>query len=313
MAPHMQMDIALMFDHWDIIAMKIGEILASDPNDAHANFAKVMYGAQKVLPGIVEADVEMAYENLKANAPLVAKMVDRSLANIEMTWRHEFMSLFHTKGKKVCGSFMRSKKMRKLFAKFNCVKIPNGFNPDDLTILIFGANNDNILNARVATAKLLADRYPNAQILATGGALNTEKAEGDLIVEKMPGYEDRIFVDRLARDTIGNSIAIADFMTANYTENLFVVSSTFHVVRGASALRGVLMSRNMSPNIYLVGAGNHVQTTFVTGTEKTKENQEWIDTAYGGGGRFKAIEIPMTYRDYARGANLFTYCDFQAL
>ena len=147
-------------------------------------------------------------------------------------------------------------------------------------------------------------------ILATGGALDTDRAEGDLILEAMPEYADRIVVDRQARDTIGNSLAIADYLEENDVGNLLIVTSTSHLPRSAGALRGVLQRRGMHPKTYLVGAGNNVQAPY---GEWSQENADWLEIAYGGTGRFRAIEIPMTNRDFARGAGLFTMCDFAML
>lgn len=152
--------------------------------------------------------------------------------------------------------------------------------------------------------------YPEATILATGGALETDLAEGDLIKAALPEYADRIVVDRGARDTIGNSLAIAEYLQENQIDNLLIVTSTYHLPRATMALRGVLQRNELYPKTYMVGAGNHVQASLGSWSD---ENQAWLETAYGGGGRFRAIEIPMTNRDFARGAGLFTLCDFEEL
>ena len=64
------------------------------------------------------------------------------------------------------------------------------------------------------------------------------------------------------------------------------------------------------PKTYLVASGNNVNSPPGTWSE---EDQAWLETDYGGTGRFRAIEFPMTYREFSRGAGYFTMCDFNAL
>jgi len=318
-AKHMAIDVALMFDHWGVVAHYVQEILAEDPNDAHALFVKAMYGFKDVLPGVAKADVPAIVEKLMDVAPKTAKMVDRALADVTMLWEHEFQTPFYGPSdsglKDMCETGMGNfSDVTGLFSRFECVALPEDFHPKNVGILIFGANNDVLLDVRIHAATMLASKFPDAPIIATGGNLGTfDRAEGDLILERMTGQgvkEERIIVDRLARDTIGNSLAIATYLEENSIDNLLVVTSTFHGPRATAALRGVLQRADLHPRTYMVLAGNNLQAN--RGTWNA-DNQAWLNTAYGGGGRFRAIEIPMTNRDFARGAGLFTQCDFEEL
>ena len=111
------------------------------------------------------------------------------------------------------------------------------------------------LDARINATRAIAERYPQATIIASGGALATEKTEGDLIYDALPDYQDRIVVDSMARDTIGNAIFVADWLKENDIGNLLILTSTWHVVRASVALRGVLAREGMHPKTYLVASG----------------------------------------------------------
>jgi len=308
---HMQIDIALMFDHWDIVDKAIGDILATNPDDVHALFVKAMYGFEGVLPNVDPPEVLGIIAHLDIVSPNAAKLVDRTLAEVKRVWFKEFLHPLYGPDKYICEIGMDGDVTGMLFNNFECKAIAEEFHPSKIAILVFGANNENIINARVAVAKNLADRFPHAVILATGGALDTDRAEGDLILEAMPEYADRIIVDRQARDTIGNSLAIAEYLKQNDIDILLSVSSTFHLTRATMALRGVLQRKGLQDTkSYMVGAGNHVQALFPD--EWNQDNQDWLEIS-NGGGRFCTNEIPMTNRDFARGAGYFTMCDFETL
>lgn len=87
-----------------------------------------------------------------------------------------------------------------------------------------------------------------------------------------------------------------------------VEAAMVHLERVAPKTAG-LVDRALA-DVKMVADVNHVQASLGTWSD---ENQAWLETAYGGGGRFRAIEIPMTNRDFARGAGLFTLCDFEEL
>lgn len=303
-----------MFDHWDIIDQKVNEILEINPDDPHALFVKAMYGFEGVLPTNTPEMAVEAIAKLYEVAPATARMVDRALADVKMTWFNEFLHPLTTSedDKDVCAIGMNFTYTDQLFPTFSCELIPEQYDPRELAIVVFGANHPVLLDARIDTARKLAERYPQAKIVATGGALGAlDRAEGDLILEGMPEHADRITVDRGARDTIGNSLALAEFLRENDgVANLLLVSSSFHLPRATMAVRGVLQRLDMHPRTYMVAAGNNLQAELGTWNE---ENQAWLETAYGGGGRFRVIEIPMTNRDFARGAGLFTMCDFMDL
>ena len=56
--------------------------------------------------------------------------------------------------------FDTSPALREDYPNFECEPIPASFNPEKLAILIFGANNEANLAARVHTGKILAAMYP---------------------------------------------------------------------------------------------------------------------------------------------------------
>jgi len=207
---------------------------------------------------------------------------------------------------------MNSTTLSELFPNFMCEDIPEVYDPRELAVVVFGAAEGYALDARIEATRALAERYPQMTIIATGDALATEKTEGDLIIyDALPEYQDRIVVDPKARDTIGNALFVADWLKENdHVGNLLILTSTWHVVRASVALRGVLKREGMYPKTYLVASGNNVNSPPGTWSE---EDQAWLETDYGGTGRFRAIEFPMTYREFSRGAGYFTMCDFNAL
>lgn len=292
----------------------MNEILEITPNDPHALFVKALYGFEGVLPSVNPEDVPAVVQKLEEVAPETAKAVDRALADVKMVWHHEFLHPFvpglTQEWKDHCEIGMNSENIRELFPTFECEFVPEQFNPSSLAIIAFGASGGNVLDARIEAVREFAALYPQAKILATGGALETDRAEGDLILEALPEYADRIVVDRNARDTIGNCLAISEYLLENDIGNIFSLTSTFHSPRALMACRGVFHRMGINARTYMVAAGNNVQAPLGNWTE---ENQAWLETAYGGTGRFRAIEIPMTNRDFSRGAGLFTMCDFEDL
>eukprot|EP00751_Fragilariopsis_kerguelensis_P044705 CAMPEP_0170999576 /NCGR_PEP_ID=MMETSP0736-20130129/14202_1 /TAXON_ID=186038 /ORGANISM="Fragilariopsis kerguelensis, Strain L26-C5" /LENGTH=583 /DNA_ID=CAMNT_0011426813 /DNA_START=175 /DNA_END=1926 /DNA_ORIENTATION=- len=311
-AKHMQIDIALGFDHWDIIDRNVNEILEEDPEDPHALFVQAVYGSEGVLPSVDPSEFPALLEYMYQTVPATAQRADQFYADHKMLWYYEFLHPFTTGTEyvDVCGQGMDGEVTGPLFPNFECVLIPDTFDPKSLVILVYGAAEGYPLEARIETTRQLGTLYPDAPIIATGAAVSTDKSEGDLIYEAIPEFQDRIIVDRSARDTIGNSIFVADWLAENEIENLFLISSTYHLARATIALRGVLQTKDLHPHIYLVGAGNNVQTPYM---EWSTENQAWLETDYSGNGRFIDIEIPVSYREYSRGAGMFTLCDFMAL
>lgn len=79
-----------MFDHWDIVSMKIAEILSVDPHNKMALFAKAVYGSEGVLAGVSEHDVKNAMISLRNADPNIFMAADNAIANKEMLWDYEF-------------------------------------------------------------------------------------------------------------------------------------------------------------------------------------------------------------------------------
>jgi hypothetical protein len=242
---HMAIDIALGFDHWDIIGRMIEEILAEDPNDPHALSVKAMYSNENVIPNVTVADVPTILDHMYEVVPKSARIVDQAIAEVTMIWNLEFLHPLTSISIEECGVGMDSEYLTELFPDFRCQDIPAYYNPRELAVVVFGASEGYALDARINATRALAKRYPQATIIASGGALATEKTEG----------EDRIVVDPMARDTIGNAIFVAGWLKENDIGNLFIVTSTWHIARATLALRGVLAREGMHPKTYLVATG----------------------------------------------------------
>jgi uncharacterized SAM-binding protein YcdF (DUF218 family) len=252
---HMAIDIALGFDHWDIIGRMIEEILAEDPDDPHALSVKAMYSNENVIPNVTVADVPSILDHMYQVVPNSARMVDQAIADVTMIWNLEFLHPLTSISIEECGVGMDSENLTELFPDFRCQDIPADYNPRELAVVVFGASEGYALDARINATRALAERYPQATIIASGGALATEKTEGDLIFDALPEYQDRIVVDPMARDTIGNAIFVAGWLKENDIGNLFIVTSTWHIARATLALRGVLAREGMHPKTYLVATG----------------------------------------------------------
>eukprot|EP00956_Cyclotella_meneghiniana_P045755 scaffold382928_cov89-Cyclotella_meneghiniana.AAC.1 len=203
---HMAIDIALIFYHWDIVIDNVEEILAEYPSDPHALAVKVMYGSEGALPGVSPKDIPAILDRMFEDVPRTARFVDRSIAEMTMTWDHEFLHPFTSISLEECAVGMNSTTMSEFFPNFICEHIPEAYNPRELAVVVFGAAEGYALDARIEATRVLAERYPQMTIIATGAALSTEKPEGEIIYDALPEYQDRIVVDTKARDTIGNAL-----------------------------------------------------------------------------------------------------------
>jgi hypothetical protein len=161
------------------------------------------------------ADVPSILDHMYKVVPNSARMVDQAIAEVTMIWNHEFLRPLTSNSIEECGVGMGSEYLIELFPDFRCQDIPADYNPRELAVIVFGASEGYALDARINATRALAERYPQATIIASGGALATKKTEGDLIFDALPEYQDRIVVDPMARDTIGNAIFVAGWHKEN--------------------------------------------------------------------------------------------------
>ena len=92
-----------------------------------------------------------------------------------MTWEHEFLHPLTSISPEECAVGMNSTTLSELFPNFMCEDIPEVYDPRELAVVVFGAAEGYALDARIEATRALAERYPQMTIIATGGALATEK------------------------------------------------------------------------------------------------------------------------------------------
>lgn len=136
------------------------------------------------------------------------------------------------------------------------------FNPD--VIAVFGEApridyqlSQSVLN-KVIKAKELLEIYPNAVILLSGGPVDQPISEAQTmknwLVENGVS-EEKIVMDELARDTVGNAIGMVDYLIENKLKNIVGISGFSHLPRGLANIYAYAQSKSYSINLEGVGTG----------------------------------------------------------
>lgn len=153
------------------------------------------------------------------------------------------------------------------------------------------------LMERIATAYDLAQAFPDAQIIASGGAVYSDKVEGDYIAEELvrrdAQLQGRIVVDRVARDTPGNVQFAVEWARQHATGGtLFLVGSDWQNPRFKAAVVGALETAGVSSTAVAVGAG------MAYNPGESLQDRLWVE------------KIAL-WRDLPRALGLFEACDFE--
>lgn len=115
------------------------------------------------------------------------------------------------------------------------------------------------LQTRLDKALEMANRFPEAIIIASGGAVRTPFPEAEVIATYLIENgisSDRILKDNLARDTVGNVISMVRIFKERSIKNVLVVATRVHAPRAQVTLRNAAESAGLHVTLSAVGGGN---------------------------------------------------------
>ncbi|MCQ6282840.1 ElyC/SanA/YdcF family protein [Bacillus sp. EB600] len=142
---------------------------------------------------------------------------------------------------------------------------------------------------RLTKAKEMADRFPNAKIVLSGGAVKTPYAEANVMRDWLVGQgvdPNRILIDDQARDTYGNAIGMVSIFEQNDLHNIIAVATVQHLPRAVTTLKA-----------YANRVGYPIKVDSAGGGEKPDPASQVSERKY-------------TYVTAARAAGLYELNDF---
>jgi len=150
---------------------------------------------------------------------------------------------------------------------------------------------------RIDAALKLAHVFPQARIIASGGAVTSDKCEGEYIQETLvkrdARLKDRIIVDRQARDSQGNALFIGQWIKDNARDGtMLIVGSNWQNPRFKAIMDCTLESMHVRATIEPIGAGS----AYLDG----KDINDRI-----------LLEQTAIWRDSARALGYLEFCDFK--
>lgn len=272
-ARHMAVDIGQLHDMYDVVETNANAILAQHPGDTHALWAKAICAV-----GAGDAQHSAVAEAaLLAASPRAAAALDGAVASVALAWD------------------------ARNFPPYTPQRLPQGWSPHAAVIVVFGClvEDDGTpspsLRDRLQAALELAKEYPQASIIASGGAVSSKYPEAEFIRDWLvdKGVEEaRISVDTAARDTVGNAMFVEQWLRERDVGNVIIDTSTYHSPRSRLILEGMLEGRGLPINFVSVGAGN-------SGFPEGKALDDRL-----------TLERTASYRDAARARGFFDHCDF---
>lgn len=134
-------------------------------------------------------------------------------------------------------------------------------NLDAIAIYGFGLSSEGavlpILKERLDTALGLLERFPSAKVIVSGGAVSTPFNEAEAMRAYLleAGLEsEQILLEPFAKDSIGNSLLIADIIEEQSINSVVVVTSTSHLPRAWMSMVAVMKQRQLD-HVKVYGAG----------------------------------------------------------
>jgi uncharacterized SAM-binding protein YcdF (DUF218 family) len=139
---------------------------------------------------------------------------------------------------------------------------------------------------RLIQAAALANRYPRARILFTGGSANliaTESKEADQAAEifvSLGVARERLILERQARSTYENAVFSKTLAAPKPGEHWLLVTSAYHMPRSIGLFRKVGFPVEPYPVDWRVGNIFEVEGTAVQGLRRTDiAIREWVGLA----------------------------------
>ena len=111
----------------------------------------------------------------------------------------------------------------------------------------------NELQARLTKTLALAERYPESQIMVSGGAALSPVLEADEMARWLTErgiQEARIHLDRQARDTVGNVIGFTELLSQLGSKSVVAVTSQPHLPRAWLALVARIEAAGLPCQVY---------------------------------------------------------------
>lgn len=133
------------------------------------------------------------------------------------------------------------------------------------TIAVFGQspNPDGTpskgLLQRLEKTKEMAEKFPNAKIILSGGPVRYIYAEADVMKKWLIENgvdESRLLLDDVARDTPGNAVGIIDFMKEYGGRKVLGIGTILHLPRAMSVLKSYADSIGYELEIDSAGGGS---------------------------------------------------------
>lgn len=302
LARHMMIDISQMHDKYTEIYLNAQAILKENPQDVHARFVMGLYHAC--------AHHIRKSTGTSPDALSIFKTGTSDDVQSEEWWKALnkaspfFSKVLNSVRRTATGAWVRSDPVGNIplaDAIHRCW-------PGNLVIGVFGwgpvvknqaGHYEGLppMMERIDAAFRLARAFPQAQIIASGGAVSSDKCEGDYIQETLVkrdrSLEDRIIVDRQARDSQGNALFIAKWMKDHAQDGtLLIVGSDWQNPRFKAIMDGTLSSMHVRATTQPVGAGS----AYLDG----KNVNDRI-----------LVEQTAIWRDAARALGYFEFGDFK--
>eukprot|EP00928_Gymnodinium_smaydae_P014606 TRINITY_DN15378_c0_g2_i1.p1 TRINITY_DN15378_c0_g2~~TRINITY_DN15378_c0_g2_i1.p1 ORF type:complete len:474 (+),score=80.74 TRINITY_DN15378_c0_g2_i1:79-1500(+) len=297
LARHMAINVAQLHGGDAVILDNAKAILAENPTDTHALFVLALYCAYSIQtkqaavsafnPGGADTlESSEAWKALNESSQSLAQLLQRIANDIKNAWDsngqpRDVLPVDEIKRKSWPGQLV--------------VGIC-GWGP----ILQKEGHLSPLppLQQRIDAASELAQAFPTALIIASGGGVSSEVIEGEFIrgeLERLDAHlKTRIVVDPLARDSVGNGLFISKWMRDKVDGNktLFIVASDWQIPRFKLIMQNTMKGMGVDAQLVLVGAGNAVNAD-QTLLKQIQSEQSAI------------------WRDAARSLGFFEYCDFE--
>lgn len=152
------------------------------------------------------------------------------------------------------------------------------FEYDSIAILGVSPSADGKITAsavlRIKEAVKAAYYYPNAKIIISGGPVDTDYAEAQVMADYLIKYsndlaqalelttdstwtipKERVLLDLKARDTVGNAIGVFEHLKANDLHNTLIVASTSQIMRANIIFNCYAKANNYLLNVDTTGSG----------------------------------------------------------
>lgn len=139
-----------------------------------------------------------------------------------------------------------------------------------------------------------AQAYPDADIFVTGAAVSSNMPEAIAMTRWLTARgvdAKRITKEMKAMDTVGNYVYIAPILRARGVSKVMLITAYYHLNRSSGLADAVFEQQGLTMDVVGVAGESDLKG------EKLEKRM--------------LVEKPASYRDLARAANLYEFCDFE--